>query len=343
MRIIVLTLLMQFAVCANSQTFELTDFSYDAVLRFALANSTAEAINSTDDFYETIMKNSSMTTVLVMIILDIVSIYIVPGMKIIFVVLIFLSSLLVVLTSIFRVNSEKSVLVRLWHALLKPMILFFLLSVVVTYIISQFMSKANTKVTGTELTTFQFGDPTTTMLALLVINIASVVFYWKILKGLWSEVRDMGSGVGGFVSGVVGGAAGAIVATVAAGAAIGKAASNKGASAVRSVGRASKRAKSRADKANVVDKEEAKQEDRLSKKDQRKLQEDMDKADQTSEAYSKKRADEINKATKEGQDMISKGSETTSGAGDAIKASKTEAVNVNDAPAKEAPKKDSPE
>ena len=185
------------------QSMELNDFSYDAFLRFILANATGESMTNTEDFYENIVTSSSMTTIIVMLILDIVSVYVLPGMKIIFVVLIFISSIFVILVSIFHVDENQKFIKRMFTSLIQPMLSFFLISVGMAYAISLFMGTGNNSVTQTQTATIQLGDPVMVMFAMLLIDIVCIVMYYKVVSKVWYSVKCMGKVLTGFGTGLV--------------------------------------------------------------------------------------------------------------------------------------------
>lgn len=200
------------------QSFELTDFSYDAFLRFILANSTGENLTNNDDFYATVIENSSLTTSLCMIILDIIAMYIVPGMKIFFLILIFIASILVILVSIFRLNENQKFVVRLFTTLVKPMVLFYLITVGMAYLISLFMGVGNNSVTGTNTGSIQMGDPSLVIILMMVINVVFVILYFLVLRDVWRSVKSMGKMVGGFGMGILAAVGGVVTGSALAGA-----------------------------------------------------------------------------------------------------------------------------
>lgn len=192
------------------QSFELTDFSYDAFLRFILSESTGEDITNGEDFYGEVVKKSSLTTSICLIILDIISMYIVPGIKIFFLILIFLASILVILVSIFRLNENQRFLTRFFVVLVRPMLLFFVISMGMGYLISLFMGTGNNKVTGTNTGTIKMGDPAMVIIIMMVINVLFIILYFKVLRSVWRSIKSMGKMVGGFGVGVVSALGGAL-------------------------------------------------------------------------------------------------------------------------------------
>ena len=183
------------------QTFEISDFSYDAFLRFILSNSTGESMLNGDDFYMNIAQSSSLTASIVMIVLDIASVYVLPGVKIFFLVLVFLSAILVILVSILHVDEEQKFIPRMITGVVSPMIKYFLITMGMSYLISLFMGVGNDSVTHTNTSTIQLGDPVMVMIAMLLIDIIVIILYYRTIKAVWASVKRMGKLVGGVGSG----------------------------------------------------------------------------------------------------------------------------------------------
>lgn len=201
------------------QSFELADFSYDAFLRFILSNTTGEVMNTTDDFYANIVENSSMTTILVMLILDVLSMYVLPAFKIFFLIAVFLSALLIIVTTSFRVDPEQKFIKRLATGVLVPMLKFMLITIGFAYVISLFMGTGNNAVTQTNEISIQMGDPVVVMLAMCAIDIIVLILYFKVIKKIVQDIKTNAKLSVNFMGGVFGGAA-AMVAGAIGGAAV---------------------------------------------------------------------------------------------------------------------------
>lgn len=186
------------------QTFELGDFSYDAFLRFILSNTTGEEMSSNSDFYSTVVEKSSTVTAVMLIILDIMSIYIIPAFKIFFIIAVFILSVLIILVTAFRVDSEQKFINKVIGGLIKPMLAFLAITVGFSYIISLFMGSGNTAVTRTKDVSISMGDPVTVMVAMCAVNIGAIILYWKVMKNVVSQLVREGKLVGNFIGGVVG-------------------------------------------------------------------------------------------------------------------------------------------
>lgn len=192
------------------QTFELGDFSYDAFLRFILSNTTGESMSTNQDFYSTIVEKSSTITAIMLIVLDIMSIYIMPAFKIFFIIGIFVLSILMILVTAFKVDSQQKFVNKMIGGLVKPMLAFLAINVGFSYIISLFMGTGNSAVTQTKSLSISMGDPVTVMITMCAVNIGALILYWKVLSWVIELLKREGKLAGGFLSGVVGSVGGAI-------------------------------------------------------------------------------------------------------------------------------------
>lgn len=184
------------------QSFDLPSFSYDAFLRLILANNTGESLldtssgsgtaagNTTGDFYERIVNNSSMTTVIVMLLLDVVSIYVVPMLRIFFVIAIFLASILIVLSQAMRIEGNMKFVTKVVTNFIMPLVKFLAVTIGFAFIISLFMGVGNNAVTLTARNSIQMGDPVMAMLLMLVINVGCIILYWRIISGVLRNLKS---------------------------------------------------------------------------------------------------------------------------------------------------------
>lgn len=183
------------------QEFELNDFSYDAFLRFILANSTGDSmvVEDGENFYDTVTENSSMTTVIIMIILDILAVYAIPAFKIFFVVGIFIMAILIILTSALNVDMEQRFITRFMKSFVSPLIKFLFISIGMSYIVSMFMGDGSDAVTGALNPTISLGDPVMAMLAMIFINGVVLFLYFFVIWGVWKDIRKYAKRVVNFM------------------------------------------------------------------------------------------------------------------------------------------------
>lgn len=198
------------------QSYELADFSYDAFLRFILANTTGEDLTNQNNFYENIVVRSSTTTAIVMIILDIISCYILPAFKIFFIIAVFLASIFIIITTAFRVDPEQKFIRKVINGVVIPMIEFMAITVGFAYVISLFMGVGSNAVTQTNKPSIQMGDPVVVMFAMIAIDIIVLILYYRVLKNVCTEIKSCAKASGNFVAGVTGGTLGVVAGMVAA-------------------------------------------------------------------------------------------------------------------------------
>lgn len=210
------------------QSFELADFSYDAFLRFILANNTGEELNGngtdmsvsegttqeSQDFYFKLVNNSSTTTAIVMLILDILSVYLLPAFKIFFIIAIFIASILIILSTAFRVDPEQKFIKKVLVGFFLPLFKFFFITIAFSYVISLFMGVGNNEVTQSEVVSIQMGDPVIVMIAMIAIDIAVLFLYFKVIKGVIDTIKHEGKNVVNFGAAVFGGAAAMVAGAV---------------------------------------------------------------------------------------------------------------------------------
>lgn len=220
------------------QSFDLTDFSYDAFLRMILSNSTGESMltkeatsadsisgKGTGDFYQRLVSKSSIVTAILLIILDIMSQYVLPALKVFLLFATFVGSILVVFAHLVKVKESG----KFWGDLLKqvvvPLLKFFLVTTAFSVVLSLFVGVGNNAVTQTNKANITLGDPAMTIVVLLALEAVVVWMYFKLAGSVVQGIKTNSKASYGFAVSAVGGlAAGA---TMAAG---GRGAVSKGSS-----------------------------------------------------------------------------------------------------------------
>lgn len=292
------------------QSFELADFSYDAFLRFILSNTTGEEMNSTEDFYANIVENSSMTTVLIMLILDILSMYVLPAFKIFFLIAVFLAALFIIVTTAFRVDPEQKFIKRLATGVLLPMLKFMVITIGFAYVISLFMGTGNNAVTQSRKISIQMGDPVVVMIAMCAIDIIVLVLYFKVIRKVVQDIKRDSKMAINFMGGVFGGAAAMAMGAIGGAALAGSrgassATTTRGArddqDAQRGTGVENERAQQRGSH-DVDDAEEAK--DSTRRNDTKRDTVRMDQASPKSKEEEKEKKENLNERTKKGMDKL---------------------------------------
>ena len=213
------------------QSFDLSNFSYDAFLRLILSNATSEDLleasesldngtatgDASGDFYERLVNRSSTITVIVMLILDVLSVYLIPAFRIFFLVAIFFAAILIVLTSAFRIEASAKFLRKVGMQFVVPLLSFFAATIGFSLVMSLFVGVGNNAVTQTGIF-ISLGDPVVTMLVMIALDLILLFIYWKIIKNVLKYIKGDAKAVGGFVTGLGAATVGLVAGAVAAGA-----------------------------------------------------------------------------------------------------------------------------
>ena len=195
------------------QGYELKAFTYDAYLRLIVAQASGEPIMSDDNrsIYMRVMENTSLFFGIILLLNDFVAVYIVPILKIVFIILIFFVSILVITGA--AIKLEFSLANVLYKSLLAPLLAYFAVGVGLAWLVSLFMSSGASGVTKTS-SVISVGDPTTALFIMLVINLATMILYFKIVKKSFNDFKtyfqivtsNIGAHLGGAVATVTGAA-----------------------------------------------------------------------------------------------------------------------------------------
>lgn len=186
------------------QGFELKNFTYDAYLRLMLAESTGEDLadtSSVSNLYERVVERSNIGVGILLVLGDFLAVYGVPVMKFLFLIAIFVLSVMAIFVK--AVRSEIGLGSVLWSSLAKPLLQFCLLTLAHSYIISLFMSNGATGVTGDLSTTIALGDPAMTLIMVTLLNGLVLALYGFIMWGLIKQLINYGKLSYGVVSGLV--------------------------------------------------------------------------------------------------------------------------------------------
>lgn len=195
------------------QSFELKNFTYDAFLRMIIANSTGESLTADEgehgSVYERVMKGSSLTTGIFLLILDVLAIYVIPLLKVAIIIAMFISAIMVIIYIALSVNEDigKETVKKVAKSVFLPAIKFLAVSIAMSWSVSLFMGKGSTAVTGDTGTSIVLGDPAMTLFAMVVLNAVVFVAYWKVFKSIWGSLQTHGKALLSHIGGVLGGAA----------------------------------------------------------------------------------------------------------------------------------------
>lgn len=189
------------------QSYELKNFSYDAFLRLIMAETTGEDIAASYDedgsMYMTVVKNSSILTGIMFILVDMLACYAIPALKLFFLLLIFALSVIMILCA--TVKLDISLPRVLWRSLVSPLLKFLCVTIGLALFVSLFMSNGNTAVTGRGGFTISLGDPVMVLIVMIVANAGALYLYFKIVHKVLSDCIIYGKAVAQSVSGMAGG------------------------------------------------------------------------------------------------------------------------------------------
>ena len=205
------------------QAYELKNFSYDAFLRLILAQATGEDIqasasdgsltNKGGNIYERVVKNSNMFCGLMLILNDAICIWLIPLAKFLFLILIFVMSIVMLISCIIKIDISN-MQATITKSLITPLAKFLALTIGHSFVVSCFMSEGNTAVTGATSPAITLGDPTMTLILMALINGVVIFLFLKILIKLIHDtvtyVKAIGQDVLGMAGGVLTMATGAV-------------------------------------------------------------------------------------------------------------------------------------
>ena len=199
------------------QGYELKAFSYDAYLRMIMSEASGESLMtdaSGDDgtntsIYKRIMDNTSLFYGIFLLVNDVIAVYLIPGLKLFFIVCIFFTSILLILSA--AIKLDLNIINVTWKSLLAPLLSFAAVSIGMSFIVSMFMSSGANGITSSALV-INTGDPTSTLLLMIVLNAGVLILYFKICKKCFADMKmyfkavfeSIGSAVTGALGTVVG-------------------------------------------------------------------------------------------------------------------------------------------
>lgn len=188
------------------QGYEMKSFSYDAFLRLIMLNSTGASPLSSTDIYTQIIRNTSFLTGIVLLITDFLAVYVVPGAKFAFVICAFVLSM-VMCIGIYLQKIDQAFKVVV-NAIIVPMLMFFAVSFGHAFFTSMLMGEGLTEYVGSQGGAWVTGDPTISLVVLMVINAATSVILVKMLIKLVNTLiawcRDTVDSMAGIITAIGG-------------------------------------------------------------------------------------------------------------------------------------------
>lgn len=196
-------------------SFEVKDFSYDAYLRFILANNSADtatgdgsasadttALESMQQseygdtlaekgFYQRILSKGSLITGILMIINDFLAQIVMPFMKYLFLILLYLLMIIEILVTVFKLAGNNQ---KYWKRYIKmaimPLVKFCALMIAMSAIIAMLMGNHTSTLTGSDFVSMQFGSPDIALFATIVIFGLVDWILLKILLGVGKDLKS---------------------------------------------------------------------------------------------------------------------------------------------------------
>ena len=154
------------------QAYNIRGFSYDVFMKMFLSTATGEPLVASDDFYSRITEGSIITGVFLLLI-DFICVYVVPLMKIIFIILLFIGLYLNALKVIFTVDAPlKELVSTLLKTCVYPVLAYTITSATMAFILSKMVGSSYMNLVGNS----QPIVLASTMTALLTIGVVCIVY-----------------------------------------------------------------------------------------------------------------------------------------------------------------------
>lgn len=284
------------------QNFEMTDFSNDAYLRLILSNSTGDTLyeNTKKGFYMDVVENSSTLVGVMLIIVDIACEYVLPIVKVITLIGLVILAFLLGLTIILKLKDKPWVYASEHWVL--PLFKFLASTILFSYAVALLMPVGTGNISGSKIS-IQLGDPAVAMgVVVLLVGVMCYVYY-KIMRDILRSVRDTSFGIGALfvaTAASVVGKAGNLGKGVTGG--IGNIVQEKK-QATQAENTATRR---NSDLARKIAEEQEKVRNSENNKKKGKKDTNINNPSSKNDGKSKKQAEEINKAIKQGRVKLSK-------------------------------------
>lgn len=186
------------------QGFELKNFTFDAYFRLVLSATTGINLNSSKSIYASVVEDTSVLTGILVILVDLSAVWAVPIVRIVLVVLLFLLSILTVLYCCLVGKQGENldfrhIISSVSKSVISPLVKYLLITISCAFIVSLMLSSGYTGITGSFDYTISFEDPVVAMFVLLGINTTLVVFYVKLILGMFKDLGGKARGIGASV------------------------------------------------------------------------------------------------------------------------------------------------
>ena len=185
----------QYRMLGNStiiypQNFELKNFNFDAYMRLMLVNATGEPMKGSGDLYERVLAKTSVFTGLLLLVVDVLGVIIIPAIKLLALILIFLLSVVIAFSCILVPTDKISK--RLLDSLFKPLGLLMVALVGFSFVMSLFMGEGYTSYVGSKTPTLGITDPNILMLLIALVSCGYLYVLLKIVGITWKHLKSNG-------------------------------------------------------------------------------------------------------------------------------------------------------
>lgn len=194
-------------------SFEMRNMNYDSFLRLIIANSTYTLSSSTmssEGLYSNLIHNTSVVTAILLILVDAVAVYILPALKILLMLAMLALGLAMSISC--ALNKPDKLAKTVCISFIIPLICTIGVFILHTLLISLFMGNGVTGVIEYKSLSLSTGDPTITLLLLLIIDAVTALLLYKLLKKVGKDLIKYTKTAFEFAKGVTLGAAGALTA-----------------------------------------------------------------------------------------------------------------------------------
>jgi hypothetical protein len=172
------------------QSFELKNFNYDAFMRLALLNATGEPLMADQDLYTRILSKTSIFTGIIMLIKDLLGVFVIPGAKVVILLLMLILGLLVSVSCVISLPNKLAKL--LWKHLGVPAIIFLVSNIAFAFVISMFMGEGLTSYVGSRTPSAGMTDPTIVLILMIITDCVYLFVMMKVLGMLTAAYKNFG-------------------------------------------------------------------------------------------------------------------------------------------------------
>lgn len=202
--------------------FEIKDFSYDAYLRYILANNSADTVGKEGadttalesmqqaeygdtleekGFYQRIVSKGSIITAFLLFLNTICAQIVLPFVKYVYIIFVAILLVLELIVMAYDLAGDKKFIKRYWRLTIKPLLMFALILMCMSWVINAMMGNVNQTLTGGTTDAIQFGSPDIALLAMFVI-LGGVSYLlckmsWKMGKDIVSDAKKVKTGAQG--------------------------------------------------------------------------------------------------------------------------------------------------